>query len=413
MRLTYNTAGGPDFRRHFGVMPTVAAFAPGRIQLLGDHTDYNLGFTLSAAVDLGVTVIGRPRTDSRCNFYSALYDRMARFDLSVPEAKSGTWQDFVVGTVQEVAKLAGQTTGIDACIFSTVPSGGGVSSSAALEAATALFTLELWGLGKTLSPVNIARLCQGVDKNFMGVPTGILDQFSSMLGQPRRALFLDCRSEEHALVPFEAMGFRLFLVDSGDPHDLAAGTGAGEGDYRTRLRECQEAAASIAALTGIPRQSLRDVSLDELAAVAARLDSIHYRRAQHVLGENQRVLAGRRALEQGRLGDFATILNATYTSCRDLYQNSSPRIDCIASSAASFSDTHHRCQDQRGWLGRHRARLLRPGRLRGSSAQDQRRFYSELRQPAGLYRHRSGRKHPHPHRPVQLYLRRKEINQLR
>ncbi len=332
MRFDRNTKEVQFFQRMFGREPSIAAFAPVRVQLLGDHTDYNLGWTLSAAVEQGVTLIGAPRNDSTCVLHSHHYRETASIDLRALPRKSGRWLDYPMGTLQELGKLFPNRTGLDACIFSTVPPGGGVSSSAAVEGATALFALASWDLTDALSPIEIARLCRRVENNYIGAPTGILDQCSSMLGKPGQALLLDCRSEDYELLPFDPKGYTLFLVNSGVKHDLAAGDG-----YRDRVRECAEAVTAISDLTAKRKISLRDVTLAEFHRVAPYLSNpVHYMRARHVLEENERVLAGRQALLMGNLPQFVNILNTTFDSCRYFYQNSCPEIDCIVTSARTY-----------------------------------------------------------------------------
>ena len=353
MRLSLESKEASLFYERFGVRPTIAAFAPGRIQFLGDHTDYNNGFVLSAAVGQGVTILGAPRTDSSCVIHSQLFDADSQFDLRnpLPMTRAHRWDDYILGTVRELVRYSRGTSdhvkrGFEACIFSTILPGEGLGSSASLEIATALFTLAAWNQPDTLSLIDLARFCRQAEYDVNTRDLGMLDHASSAIGKSGNAVFLDCQSENFELIPFSIPGYKLFLVDSNTPHDLAEGEG-----YHERVRECRQAVQALSRLLGRSLGSLRDVTVHEFNRVAHLLDPALHIRARHVFDENERVLAGRAALNEGKIAKFLEILNANFRSCRYLLQNSCPRINCIVESAGVFGGAVGAKINGAGWGG--------------------------------------------------------------
>jgi galactokinase len=276
-----------EFKARFPRAGKVQAVrAPGRVNLLGEHTDYNQGFVFPMAIDAGIQIAGELNGTGRVNLYSLNYAAKESFLLEeITPSKSNTWVNYIKGVVWQFQKLGLQPQGADLVIQGNVPQGAGLSSSAALEVAAALLldALHGWGLGA----VDLVKLAQKAENEFVGVACGIMDQFASMLGQKDHALFLDCRSLEYEAVPLplEKQGYAVAVVNSGVRRGLAGS------EYNTRRQQCEEAVQRLQnELPGV--ESLRDVSLVDLSLVNELPDPLA-RRARHVVTENARVLAGR------------------------------------------------------------------------------------------------------------------------
>lgn len=317
------------FIARFGGEPMACGVAPGRVELLGNHTDYNEGFVLTAAIDRGIAMAGSAREVPRSRVASATLDGMVSFDPSTPEKDpEASWTDYIKGVVDELNKVGATIGGFDAALVSTVPVGGGVSSSAALLVSTAQLLLTLYPNTLIMDPMALAKLCRRAENNFVGAPVGLLDQFSSLFGVAGHAVFLDCRTLKHRTVHLPEREAAILIVDTKVKHDLAAG-----GGYRERRAQCEAGAAWFAEQTGQTITALRDVTPELLEEYADRMDPVLERRVRHIVYENKRVQMGAEALESGNIAAFGEMMNNTHESCRRFFENTCEELDFVAELA--------------------------------------------------------------------------------
>ena len=298
--------------------------APGRVNLIGEHTDYNLGFVLPVAIDLGISIALVPTDDRRVELTLADTGERAGLDLDRIGSRRGRWIDYVAGTAWALAEAGVPTRGFRGLLASDLPAGAGLSSSAALELAAA------WALCGGEEPplprMELARTAQRAENAYVGVNSGLMDQFASAFGEPGCALLLDCRSLDHRTVPLPLDEVSLVVCHSGSPHKLESSA------YNERRAQCEAAVASIAAEEpGIA--SLRDVTRAMLERWADRLDPVVRRRAEHVVAENTRVLATVDALERRELAAVGRLFAASHASLASLYDVSSPELDALVEIA--------------------------------------------------------------------------------
>jgi galactokinase len=289
----------------------VVAFAPGRVNLIGEHTDYNGGLALPFAIAAGVSVRAERLGEPRIEAYARDLDERDEFALT-DFAPADGWRAFVRGIVHELQAAGVPVVGARLLISGDVPRGGGLSSSAALEVALCLALLALGDREDEMPPrIEIARLCARVESRWAGAQTGLLDQLASLYGQEHAALLIDFSTLRIEAVALSLGGWRLVVVDSGERHSLASS------GYNKRRAECRLASE----LLGVP--SLSEAAPDDLS----RLPEPLRRRAEHVLLENQRVLAGAQALCDGEPRALASLLNASHASLRDLFEVSSEAVE--------------------------------------------------------------------------------------
>jgi galactokinase len=303
--------------------------APGRVNLIGEHTDYNQGYVLPVAIDLEIRIALVPTDDRRVELTLLDGGERAGFDLDEIPPKSGTWIDYVAGTAWSLADDGLRLRGFRGVIGSNLPMASGLSSSAALELASAWALLDppdptVQGIDR----MTLARLAQRGENEYVGVQSGLMDQFASSLGRARAAMLLDCRSLEHRAVGLPLARHRLVVCDSGSPRRLD------RSDYNVRRAECDEAVAAISARDPSVR-SLRDVDLDKLIAARFALSERIFRRAEHVVRENERVLATVEALESGNLEEVGRLFAQSHASLRNLFEVSSPELDALVEIATS------------------------------------------------------------------------------
>ncbi len=310
------------FLERFGRRPEVLARAPGRVNLIGEHTDYNDGFVLPTAIPQTTAVALARRADREVHAASDGYAGEARSYRLGDERRSGSWVDYVQGTTRALVERGPRlASGFDLFISSTVPAGSGLSSSAALEVALLRGLRELFGLA--LDDVALALVGQRAENDLVGAPVGVMDQMAASLADATTALFLDTRSMAWERVPLPAE-LELVVIDSGIPHDHATG------DYRTRRAECERAAA----LLGVA--SLRDVEAGSPGL--SRLPELLARRVQHVVSENDRVLRAVVALRRGELLELGRLFRDSHASLRDDYEVSLPDIDRLVAIADDDPD---------------------------------------------------------------------------
>jgi galactokinase len=322
--MTTPTDASPSFETLFGRPPKVRVQAPGRVNLIGEHTDYNGGFVLPMAIPQQTEVVLAPREDRTVRAFSAnLGPEQRQGEYTLGQEKVGRgWLDYLQGVTWVLRREGMEVQGFDVWVRSDVPVGSGLSSSAALEVAMMRALREAFGL--KLDDVRLALLGQKVENDFVGAPVGVMDQMASSLAGGGAALFLDTRTLQYERVPLPP-GVDLIVINSGVTHSLVGG------DYRTRRAECERAAEML----GVPQ--LRDLPEDQLPRAMALPDPLG-RRARHVVTENARVLATVKALRSGDLAALGPLLYASHASQRDDYEVSVPEIDLLVELARSEPD---------------------------------------------------------------------------
>ena len=311
------------FRQEFGGEARLYR-APGRVNMIGEHTDYNDGFVLPAALELSTWVAAAARPDRRLRVHSLHADATLEFDLDEPApAPRRDWSDYVRGVAVMLRRAGHALVGADLMIASDVPIGAGLSSSAALEVSAGYALLDCAGIA--VDRTRLAQACQRAENEFVGMRCGIMDQFISCHGAAARALLLDCRSLAFRLAPIDP-SVRLVICNSMVHHEHAGG------EYNLRRAECERGVALLTvALPGI--RALRDVSMAELAAHATLLPDVTLRRCRHIVTENERVLRAGAALESGQVEEFGRLMNESHASMRDDYEISCWEVDVLVALA--------------------------------------------------------------------------------
>jgi len=318
------------FRALFSAEPRIFR-APGRTNLIGEHTDYSDGFVMPAALEYCCWIAASRRADRRLVLHSENLAARSEVDLSSPSlAPAGSWSDYAAGVAVMLARAGFEPCGANLLIRSDVPIGAGLSSSAAFEVATAWALVDL--SGHSADQRRLAQVCQQAENEFVGVRCGVMDQFTSLHGRAGHALLLDCRSLEfeHLALPD---GVLLVMCNTGVKHKLAAG------EYNRRRADCEDAVRWLeAVLPGI--RALRDVKLEQLEQYKARLPETIYRRARHVVMENARVAQAAEALRQGHLERFGMLMEESHASLRDLYEVSCAELDLMVELARRQPGVH-------------------------------------------------------------------------
>src|SRR5581483_2578103 len=333
---------------------TGAAWASGRVNLIGEHTDYNDGFVLPAAVDRVIAFGGRAREDNIVRLWSTHFAVYAQIALDgLPQgfeeqrAHLPGWARYVLGVISELLRAGLQFSGFDAVVHGDVPVGGGMSSSAAIEVATVqacMFfsrgSFTIGAQGATLQPVEVAALCQRAEHIASGVRSGILDQAASCLGRSGKAILLDCRSLAYRYLPFDEPGISMVVIDTGVRRELAASA------YNERRSQCEEATIMLRDI--ITRneaqdapdsaiRALRDITLEQFARYASELPDILRRRAGYVIAEDARVLETVALLEKGEIAQVGSLLWLSHAGLRDEYEVSCHELDTLVEIARRVS----------------------------------------------------------------------------
>ncbi|MCE9552694.1 MAG: galactokinase [Planctomycetes bacterium] len=312
------------FAAQFGGTPRWVVAAPGRVNIIGEHVDYNDGFVLPMAIERYVIVAAAPAQDrsaTTARVLSANLNQAADIQLAGPiEPGPVTWASYVQGVVAGFAARGLAVEPFEAVVYSTVPLGGGLSSSAALEVATA--TLLETIRGESLDPIEKALLCQRAEHRFAGVPCGIMDQFSSVLCRADHLMLLDCRTHAVEMVPFTDPRVAVLIVNSNVRHELTGG------EYAQRRAECEEAARVLK----VP--SLREMSIQQLIPGATDLSPVPLRRARHVYSEIVRTTGAARAIARGDWELVGRLMYASHDSLRDDYEVSCPELDLLVRLAS-------------------------------------------------------------------------------
>ncbi len=319
-----------DFRRLFLRPPKYMVAAPGRVNLIGEHTDYNGGYVLPMAIERYVVIAadlaGNQANQNAVRIYSASKEETASISLRGDDSLSSPkWSSYVEGVVSGFAARGQAPPAFDAAVRSTVPLGGGLSSSAALEVATATLLEAL--TGKPLTPVQKALLCQEAEHKYAGVPCGIMDQFSSAMCTADHLMLLDCRSQKFELVSFANPDITVLIANSNVKHELTGG------EYAQRRAQC-EAAAKVLGV-----ELLRDATLSQLESARPQLGDVNYRRARHVIGEIDRTVRAAEAIRRGEWSEVGRLMYASHDSLRDDYEVSCQELDLLVEIAREIGDS--------------------------------------------------------------------------
>ena len=302
--------------------------APGRVNLIGEHTDYNDGFVLPVAIDRSTIMAARIREDNIVRAYSINQEDWGEFDLTMPGPnRRGYWLNYIEGVARVLQSNGHLLRGVDIILESDVPVGAGLSSSAALEIATAYTLLSL--SNETIDRREMALACQRAEHEYTGANVGIMDQFISAMGEENTALLIDCRSLEAKKISVDTSDRALLICDTGVKHDLAASA------YNTRRRECEESVEILSkSLQGI--KALRDVSLKQFHAYEDTLPDTLRKRARHVISENERTLAAAAAIESRDFDKLSTLMYASHESLKNDYEVSAPELDLLVDTARTI-----------------------------------------------------------------------------
>jgi galactokinase len=319
-----------EFAYRFGRAPTVSR-APGRVNLIGEHTDYNDGFVMPAALEFATLTAAAPRPDRRLAVYSMIMDETREFDLDAPpQGSSGDWFDYVIGVATMLERSGLTISGADLVVWSDVPIGAGLSSSAALEVSVAHALLTQSDL--PFDPIKVAMICQRAENDFVGMRCGVMDQYIACCGVAGHALLIDCRSLRSRHVPI-APNLRLLIANSGVRHQHAGG------EYNLRREACEEGVRLLSRYLG-PIQALRDVTLQQLEAKRRKLPDLIYRRCRHIVTENARVLEAERALEAGDFVACGRAMNASHVSMQNDFEITCPEVDMLAGLAQTVKGVY-------------------------------------------------------------------------
>lgn len=314
------------FTEKYQTAPTLNVYAPGRVNIIGEHTDYNDGFVMPCAINYGTSISGAPRQDHLFSVFAADLQESDEFRLDQPiEPKANAkWTGYVRGVVKFIQERCPEfTQGADLVISGNVPHSSGLSSSASLEVAVGKFCQQLGNL--TLSNTDIALIGQKAENQFVGANCGNMDQLISALGQAEHLLMIDCRSLETQPTPVPE-NVAVIIVNSHVKHDLVTG------EYNTRRQQCEAAAKFF----GV--KALRDVSVAQFSEKEAELTALDpemAKRARHVITENQRVLDAVQALNAGDISRLGQLMNASHLSMRDDFEITTPEIDYLVELAQS------------------------------------------------------------------------------
>lgn len=316
-----------QFKQRFGGEPLWIVAAPGRVNLIGEHTDYNGGFVLPAAIDRYVVLAAGPAAGERSTVFAAdIGDEAVIRTLGQIEPGSVTWANYMQGVVAGFVNRQHQIPAFNAIVRSSVPLGGGLSSSAALEVAMA--TLLEAMVDCELEPIDKALVCQEAEHKFAGVPCGIMDQFSSVLCEKDSLMLLDCRSQSVELVPMDDSSVTILIANSNVRHELTGG------EYAQRRAECEAAAKTL----GV--ETLRDACCEQVDAVREQLGATNYRRARHVVSEIARTVDAVQAIREKRWQDVGGLMYASHQSLRDDYEVSCDELDTLVALAEELGEAN-------------------------------------------------------------------------
>ena len=310
------------FIKHFDGTTGFIYASPGRINLIGEHTDYNGGFVFPGAVDKGMIAEIKPNGTDKVRAYSIDLKDYVEFGLNEEDAPRASWARYIFGVCREMIKRGVDVKGFNTAFSGDVPLGAGMSSSAALESTYAFALNELFGENK-IDKFELAKVGQATEHNYCGVNCGIMDQFASLFGEAGHVIRLDCRSLEYKLEPFDPQGCRVVLFDTQVKHTLASS------EYNIRRAQCEAGVAVVLRHVG-GVESLRDVTADMLDTYKGEMDEVVYRRCRYVVDENQRLLDACAALEKGDYVTFGQKMNGSHEGLSRQYEVSCDELDFLA-----------------------------------------------------------------------------------
>jgi galactokinase len=312
------------FEIHYGRLPRWIVAAPGRVNVIGEHTDYNDGFVLPMAIErYAIMTADLAPAAGKFSIYDTQFKESAKFDISLPVTKGQPkWSNYVRGVLAGFQQRGVKIPALDVAFMSTVPLGGGLSSSAALEVCTA--TLMEAATGKKIDPIEKALLAQKAEHDFAGVPCGIMDQFVSVLGRQDHLLLLDCRTRQTELVPMNDPSVALLIINTNVKHEL------GSGEYAKRRAECETAAKIL----GVA--ALRDATAGQLETARGKMSEVVYRRARHVIGEIERTVNAAEGIRNSNWPSVGNLMYASHAALRDDYEVSCKELDTVVEIAESI-----------------------------------------------------------------------------
>lgn len=303
--------------------------SPGRVNLIGEHTDYNGGYVFPAALTMATTIIARPRQDSIVRMAATDLDGIVEGNLdTIDNYKDLSWGNYQFGVFDELRKAGYNICGADMLYHDTTPHGGGLSSSAAIEISAAIAMAALGG-ATDIDNIEMAKISQLAEHNYIGVNCGIMDQFASAMGKKNHLIFLDCKTLDYQLVPIQLDGYKLVISNTNKKRSLAASK------YNERRSECEKGLEILK--SAMPEKTcLGEITAEELEQHKGLItDEIILNRVTHVISEDDRVLKAIDALKNGNLAEFGQLMNASHVSLRDLYEVSCEELDTLVDSALS------------------------------------------------------------------------------
>ena len=311
--------------------PLSMYFSPGRVNLIGEHTDYNGGYVLPCALSFGTYLLVRKNGSRVVRFATANFDHRGEADLDAPFQKAGrSWINYPVGVLNEFRKMAHEIEGVDLLYSGDVPNGAGLSSSASIEMVTAYAMNDLFGFG--LDRMSLALLSQRAENLFVGVNCGIMDQFASGMGLKDHALFLNCDTLEHERVPLRLEGMKIVIANTNKRRGLA------DSKYNERRAQCDAAVEALR--SGKPIRNLSDLTMEEFTQYAHLItDEVVRKRARHVISENSRTLAAVDALNKGEIRLFGELMYQSHESLRADYEVTGPELDALVDEARKIDGT--------------------------------------------------------------------------
>ncbi len=313
------------FLKEFNENPTIKVSAPGRINIIGEHTDYNNGFVMPGAVEHAILFALSPAKGSSST--AVALDQNEIFSFSIDDLGNTSaegWQQYIVGVAAEIKKSGKDIDNFNVVFSGTIPMGSGMSSSAALECGLCFGLDQIFGLD--LSRIEMAYIGQKAEHNYVGVKCGIMDQFASVMGAYNKVMMLDCQSMDFEYLPLDLKDYSLLLINSNVHHSLASS------EYNVRREQCEEG-VSLLKQSFPDVKSLRDVSMDQLESVENNMDPIVYKRCKYIIEENERVLAIREALKADDIVKVGQILQTAQNGMRYEYEITCPEIDFLAGYA--------------------------------------------------------------------------------
>lgn len=324
--INFNTGNLPENLKNF--QPTLKVKSPGRINFIGEHTDYNNGFVMPTAINKYITFyLSKNDSGNVCNIYSRTYEKGFSFDLRKISRSENAWENYLLGVVSEIQKLDKDLKGFDCVIESDLPVGAGISSSAALECGLGFGLDQLFNL--SLSREVIAQLSRNAEHNYVGTKCGIMDQFASILSKKGKVILLDCKTLEPFYIPAEFSGYKVLLINTMVSHSLQ------NTEYNTRRAECEKAVDLLKEdHPGI--DSLRDVSLHLLDNYKEKLGTVLSKRARYIIEENQRVLEAGEALKKDDFEAFGKLMYQSHQGLSHDYEVSCRELDFLVDFSLNF-----------------------------------------------------------------------------